>query len=118
MSIQLKRIYEQANKNDGTRVLVDRIWPRGVSKDEAKLDHWLKEIGPSSGLRKEFNHDPEKFPKFKDTYKQELESGEQKEQFDKLNDIVKNNSKVTILFAAKDEKHNQAVILKELLENY
>jgi len=116
MSIQLKRIYESANKNDGIRVLVDRIWPRGVSKDKAKLDYWLKGIGPSTKLRKDFNHDPEKFADFKEKYKQELKNGEQKEQLNQLKDIVKSNSKVTLLYGAKDEQHNQAVILKELLE--
>jgi len=116
MTIQIKRIYEEAEKKDGMRILVDRIWPRGISKDKAKLDLWIKEIGPSTDLRKWFNHDPEKFNDFKSMYKKELKNGEQKEAFEKLKEAAKENETVTLLFAAKDEEHNQARVLKEMLE--
>ena len=116
MSVKLKRIYEEASKNDGARILVDRVWPRGISKEKANLDEWLKEIGPSTELRKWFNHDPEKYSEFKKKYKKELKEGKQKEEVDKLKEIVKSESgPVTLLYAAKDEKHNQAQVLKELL---
>lgn len=111
--ITTKRIYEDASEDDGYRVLVDRIWPRGVSKDEAKLDEWMKEIAPSTELRKWFDHDPDKFDGFKKRYKKELEDHE-----DKLEELAEKSTdkKVTLLYGAKDEEHNQAVALKELLE--
>lgn len=117
MAINLKRVYEEANKKDGTRVLVDRVWPRGVSKEKANLTEWFKEIGPSTELRKWFDHDPDKYDEFKKKYKQELESGKQKEELDKLKDIVKNEKPVTLVYSAKDEKHNQAQVLKEILDH-
>jgi len=117
MSVKLKRIYEEANKDDGFRVLVDRVWPRGISKEKADLDEWLKEIGPSTDLRKWFNHDSEKYNEFKKKYKEELKEGKQKEQLDKLKEIVKKESgPVTLLYAARDEEHNQAQVLKELID--
>lgn len=116
MVIRVKRIYEASSDEDGMRILVDRIWPRGISKENAKLEGWLKEIAPSTELRKEFNHDPSKFPEFKKKYKEELESGEQRIQLEKLKQIIKTGNAVTLLYGAKDEKHNQAVVLKEVLE--
>lgn len=118
MPVQIKRIYEDVNQDDGVRVLVDRVWPRGMSKEKAKLDHWMKEIGPSSDLRKWFGHDPEKFADFKEKYKEELRSGDQQEELNKLKDVTKENNKnVTLLYSAKDEKHNQARVLKEILDH-
>lgn len=117
MAINLKRVYDETNKDDGTRVLVDRIWPRGVSKEKAELDEWFKEVGPSTELRKWFDHDPDKYDEFKKKYKQELKSGEQQEELDKLKKIVKNEKPVTLVFSAKDEKHNQAQVLKEILDH-
>lgn len=117
MAINLKRVYEEVNKKDGTRVLVDRVWPRGVSKEKANLTEWFKEIGPSTELRKWFDHDPDKYDEFKKKYKQELESGKQKEELDKLKGIVKNEKPVTLVYSAKDEKHNQAQVLKEILDH-
>jgi len=118
LSINVKRIYEDATPDDGIRILVDRLWPRGVSKEEAKLDEWLKEIGPSTELRKWFNHESSKFEQFKRRYKDELKSGDSKESFEKLEKIVKDQEgqQVTLLFGAKNETENQAVVLKEMLD--
>lgn len=113
MSIKLKRIYDEPAKNDGTRILVDRLWPRGISKENAKLDHWLKEIGPTDELRKSFHNDDLPFNKFKEKYLKELKSGEQKEALDELREIADKEKQITLLFAAKNEQENQAVILKE-----
>jgi len=112
--IATKRIYEDASNNDGYRVLVDRIWPRGVSKDDAKLDDWLKKIAPSDELRKWFDHDPDKFDEFKKRYKKELD-----ERVDKPEQLAKKSTekKITLLYGAKDEEHNHAVVLKEIIEN-
>lgn len=117
MTINIKRIYEKASEDDGIRILVDRLWPRGVSKEDAKLDEWLKEIGPSTALRKWFNHESSKFEEFKKRYKDELQSGDHQEALEKLKKIVKDHDEqqVTLLFGAKNETENQAVVLKEML---
>lgn len=118
MAIAIKRIYADIKQDDGVRILVDRVWPRGMSKEKAKLDYWMKEVGPSNELRKWFGHDPDKYPDFKDKYKQELADGEQKEELDKMKRIVKeNHDQVTLLFSAKDEQYNQARVLKEILDH-
>ena len=111
-SIALKRIYEAPSKDDGYRILVDRIWPRGVSKEDAKLDEWEKEIAPSTELRKWFDHIPERYEDFRKKYFDELES--KQEMVDKLKAIIK-VKKVTLLYGAKNEEMNQAVVLKEFL---
>lgn len=116
MVVKLKRIYEDAAQNDGKRILVDRIWPRGVSKEKAKLDEWFKEIGPSDDLRKWFNHEDDKFTEFERRYRKELQDGEQKAAYDALKDIQKENKTITLLYGAKNEKHNQAVVLKNMLD--
>lgn len=116
MSVKLKRIYEDKAKNDGKRILVDRVWPRGVSKEKAALDEWFKEIGPSKELRQWFDHAPDKFDQFKEKYKKELQNGEQKASYDKLKSIEKENKTITLVYAAKDKQHNQAQFLKEMLE--
>ena len=115
MAIYLKRAYDKVGEKDGKRVLVDRIWPRGKSKEELSIDHWLKDIAPSSDLRKWFDHDEDKFKEFEQKYKKELESGKQKEAFDELKELTKNHA-VTLIYGAKDTKHNQAVVLKKLLK--
>lgn len=116
MTIRLKRIYEIGDEI-GIRVLTDRIWPRGISKEIANLDYWLKDVAPTNELRKWFNHDTKLYGAFKEKYEKELhENQDQKEAFDELKEIIKNNDDVLLLFGAKDNKHNQAVILKELLE--
>jgi uncharacterized protein YeaO (DUF488 family) len=116
MSVQLKRIYEEPSKEDGSRILVDRIWPRGVSKEDANLDHWLKNIGPSNDLRKSFHQGDLSFDSFKRKYLEELKSGEQKEALEELKSIAIDEKKITLLFAAKNEE-NQAVVLKEEVLN-
>lgn len=118
MAVQIKRIYEEATEDDGVRVLVDRVWPRGVSKEKAQLDHWMKEVAPSNELRKWFGHDPEKYEAFKERYKKELKSGEQADQMEELKQLTKKHDKhILLLYAAKDEKHNQAKVLKEILDH-
>lgn len=116
MTVRTKRIYDEKHSTDGKRILVDRIWPRGVSKEDAALDEWLQEIGPSDELRKWFNHDEEKFDEFKKKYRKELQDGDQKASYDELKEIQKNNQTITLLFGAKNEKYNQAIVLKEMLE--
>lgn len=115
MAISIKRAYDKMEDTDGTRVLVDRIWPRGKSKKELSIDYWLKDLAPSTDLRKWFDHDEEKFKEFEQKYKKELESGKQKESFDQLKKIAKDDS-VTLIYGAKDTKHNQAVVLQKLLK--
>ena len=115
MPIRLKRAYDEIGADDGIRILVDRIWPRGVSKEDLQLDKWMKEIAPSDKLRKWFDHDPEKFGEFRRRYQQELDSnGERVRQ---LAEIARNQD-LTLVYGAKDREHNQAVVLKEYLENY
>ncbi|MFB9972416.1 DUF488 family protein [Allobacillus sp. SKP2-8] len=115
MTVQVKRIYEKSAKSDGKRVLVDGIWPRGVSKEEANLDEWLKEIAPSDDLRKWFDHDPDKFDSFKKKYKEELQSDEeQKKAYSELQKMIQKED-VTLLTATKEEEYNHAQVLKSLL---
>lgn len=113
MDIQIKRIYEDVSKNDGFRVLVDRVWPRGKSKNDAKLDEWMKEIAPSTELRKWFNHKEDRFPQFSEKYIAEL-----KTHPELITKLVKEGekNKITLLYGAKDEKYNQAVVLKKFIE--
>lgn len=110
--ILVKRVYEPAAKADGFRVLVDRIWPRGLSKADAHLDLWLREISPSTALRKWFNHDPVRWTEFQRRYHAEL--NDQKELVADLKGRAKEGT-VTLLYSAKDEQHNQAVALLRFL---
>jgi uncharacterized protein YeaO (DUF488 family) len=111
MSISLKRAYEPPAETDGTRVLVDRLWPRGVTKSKAKIDLWLKDVAPSTELRKWFGHDPERWPEFQKRYRAELKGNpalsELREQSRQGN--------ITLVYAARDELHNDAVVLKQVL---
>lgn len=113
MPIYTKRIYEKASKGDGLRILVDRLWPRGVSKKDAKVDLWLKEIAPSAELRTWFGHDPTKWHDFKSDYFLELEKNPQlvAQLLQKAQEGT-----ITLVFSAKEEKFNNAVALKEYLE--
>ena len=112
VTIAVKRVYEPPAKSDGFRVLVDRLWPRGISKENAKLDLWLPDIGPSTKLRQWFNHDPERWGEFQRRYNAELkELKEKKELVAELKGRAK-KGKVTLLYSAKDEAHNQAVALR------
>lgn len=111
-SVQVKRIYEEASPEDGFRMLVDRIWPRGISKESAKLDEWNKEIAPSTELRKWFDHKKERFEEFKLLYKEELEG--KKENLRRMKEIAQKEN-LTLLYAAKNTEMNQAVFLRDLI---
>lgn len=110
--IKVERVYNSSG-SDGFRILVDRLWPRGLSKDKVKLDLWLKEVGPSNELRKLFGHDPDKWDEFKDKFFQELDR--RKELIDQIVARAKEDD-VVLLFGAKDEKYNNAVALKEYID--
>jgi len=111
MKIKIKRVYEKPEKDDGKRILVDRLWPRGLTKEKACIDLWLKGIAPSTELRKWFGHDPAKWKEFRKRYSDELKKNE--EQVSLLKDQIKNGT-VTLVYGAKDEEHNEAFVLKEL----
>jgi uncharacterized protein YeaO (DUF488 family) len=113
MAFRLKRVYDNPAKSDGRRVLVDRVWPRGLTKEETKIDDWLKEIAPSTRLRKWFGDDPARWTEFKKRYAAELKG--QREQIEQLAQQARKRT-VTLLFGAKDIKHNNAVALKEYIE--
>lgn len=113
MNIRLKRAYERPEESDGARVLVDRIWPRGVLKDKAGLDEWMKDIAPSNGLRKWFNHDPGRWQEFVEKYFWELKG--HPDLVDRLVEMAK-NGRLTLVFGAKDQVHNNAAALKAYLE--
>lgn len=112
-TIKLKRAYEEPQRSDGQRVLVDRIWPRGVSKDTAQIDLWLKDIAPSKELRQWFGHKPERWAEFKKRYFSELNNNQ--EALKELKELL-GKPPVTFVFSARDEKHNNAVALKEYLQ--
>jgi uncharacterized protein YeaO (DUF488 family) len=112
-SIKLKRVYETPIKADGFRILVDRLWPRGIAKEKARVDLWLKDIAPSTELRTWFGHDPAKWEDFQKRYKQELMQN--KPVLENLRRIIKEQNKVTLVFAASDENHNNAVVLRTFL---
>lgn len=112
--INIKRVYEEPSEEDGYRVLIDRLWPRGVKKENAKLDEWLKTLSPSDDLRKWFNHEPEKFEQFKQLYTKEL--ADKKEELKRLKDLSTSKKCLTLVYAAKDELHNNAQVVSELLK--
>lgn len=110
MKIRIKRVYEQPDKHDGRRILVDRLWPRGLTKEKASVDLWLKDIAPSTALRKWFGHDPDKWEAFKERYLAELKNNREpirllKQELDK--------GDVTLVYGAKDKEHNEAVVIQE-----
>lgn len=112
MTIRLKRIYDPKADDDGVRVLVDRLWPRGISKQDAGIDLWLKDIAPSPELRRWFDHDPARWPEFSRRYREELQHNEA------VVDVLREKARrgiVTLLFAAKDDQRNNAVVLKDVL---
>ena len=113
MNVQIKRVYEEPSTSDGKRILIDRLWPRGLTKEKAKVDLWLKDIAPSTELRQWFGHDPSKWNEFKKRYHDELKKN--CEIIVKLIEQLK-TGKVTLVYGAKDEEHNDAVVLKEYLE--
>ncbi|MDD5712490.1 MAG: DUF488 domain-containing protein [Smithellaceae bacterium] len=111
--VKTKRIYDAASPADGRRVLVDRLWPRGLTKEAAAIDEWKKDIAPSDELRKWFAHDPAKWNEFRSRYRKELQ--EKKEALTELRREAKKGT-LTLLYAAHDQEHNNAVVLKELIE--
>src|SRR5271155_1406587 len=110
MRIEIKRVYEKPMDADGTRILVDRLWPRGLTKEKARVDIWLKEIAPSTELRKWFGHDPAKWSGFQARYAKELDT--KIALIEQLRQLAREGP-VTLLFGAKDELHNEAVLLKQ-----
>jgi uncharacterized protein YeaO (DUF488 family) len=112
-TIRLKRVYEPPTEDDGTRILVERLWPRGVSKAKAAIDLWLKEVAPSAELRKWYGHDPARWEEFRRRYRAELD-----DKGEVLSDLKRRlvEGPVTFVYAAKDESHNSALVLKEYLE--
>ncbi|GMA47272.1 DUF488 domain-containing protein [Tetragenococcus muriaticus] len=113
--LQTKRAYEDIETSDGKRVLVDRMWPRGVKKEKLQLSLWEKEVAPTNELRKTFGHDPQKFSWFKNEYKKELDNNDKTQAF--VNQIAEwlKKDNVTLIYGAKDKKENQAVVLKDYL---
>ena len=112
--IRIKRVYEPAAKQDGLRVLVDRLWPRGMTKEAAKADVWMKDVAPSAALRKWFGHEPEKWAAFQKRYRAEL--ADKKAMIAELKKMEKEHGTLTLLYGAKDEEHNQAVVLAGVLK--
>lgn len=111
MSISLKRAYDEPEPADGTRILIDRMWPRGVKKERARIDVWLKDVAPSTELRQWFGHDPERWAEFRNRYRTELEGSPALAELRKL----ARKGKVTLVYAARDEEHNNAVVLRGLI---
>jgi uncharacterized protein YeaO (DUF488 family) len=111
-NIRLKRAYDRPAAGDGKRVLIDRLWPRGVKKADAAIDDWMKELAPSTALRKWFGHDPARWHEFRRRYLRELQ--QHSEQLDRLRDLARQGP-VTLVFSARDEAHNDAVVLRDFL---
>ena len=114
--IQVKRVYEKPWRADGTRVLVDRLWPRGVSKSQAVVDAWLRDLAPSDGLRQWFHARPEAWAGFRKRYIKELSRPEAEKALDELYRLAGRRKRMTLLFASKNQRHNNAVVLKDLME--
>ena len=113
--IKIKRAYEKMDPDDGRRILVDRLWPRGIKKTEAGIGEWLKELGPSTELRRWFSHDPEKWPEFKKRYTQELSDHHKTELLENIAHDARVNN-ITLIYAAKDTEHNNARVLEEVIK--
>lgn len=121
MDIRLKRAYDEPGEDDGVRVLVDRLWPRGVTKEAAKLDLWLKDVAPSPELRSAWHHDPdghtpEHFEAFADDYRAELQSGVARQALTQLVELVTSVDRVTLVYGAKDREVNHVVVLRDAIE--
>jgi uncharacterized protein YeaO (DUF488 family) len=116
MSVSVKRIYDAALPSDGTRVLVDRLWPRGLTKDDAAVKFWLRDLAPSTELRQWFHANPDAWRMFRKRYLKELANEKASAAIDKLHQLAKSKGKVTLLYASRNEEHNNATVLKELLE--
>ncbi len=113
MNIKIKRIYEKKSNSDGYRILVDRLWPRGLTKSEAKIDLWLKEIAPSNGLRKWYHQNPNQWKQFKSKYNLELKNKSHLKL--QIKTLAKEYNTITFLYSAKDKDNNNAIVLKEIL---
>jgi uncharacterized protein YeaO (DUF488 family) len=116
MGVAVKRVYEKPARADGRRVLVDRLWPRGLPKEKAAVHAWLRELAPSDDLRRTLHEDPESWPSFRRRYLKELSRPEAAEALDKLHDLAEGTRQLTLLFASKDERRNNAVVLRDLLD--
>jgi uncharacterized protein YeaO (DUF488 family) len=116
MGVSLKRVYDAASPSDGTRVLVDRLWPRGLTKEDAAVKFWLRDLAPSTELRQWFHANPDASGMFRKRYLKELANEKASAAMDKLHQLVKSKGKVTLLYASRNEEHNNATVLKELLE--
>jgi len=116
MMIKIKRIYEEATPDDGARILVDRVWPRGISKDNAAIQNWFKDLAPSEKLRKWYDHDPEKWKKFRQRYRAELQAREKELVMRRLATLSRERP-VTLVYAARDRNHNNAVALRDFIAN-
>jgi len=116
--LRIKRIYEAIEEQDGYRVLTDRLWPRGIAKAKAAIDLWEKTVAPSTELREWFGHIPERFPEFTERYLQELEDNSDATKFVELCQKQLEKSNVTLLYGAKDELHNQAVVLQNFINQH
>ena len=116
MTFRIKRVYEDASRADGQRILVDRLWPRGLSKGQAALDAWLRDLAPSDELRHWFHARPETWLTFRKRYLKELAAPEAAEALDELYRLARRKKNLTLLFASRNEHHNNAVVLKELLD--
>jgi len=116
MAVVLKRVYDPPSTKDGARVLVDRLWPRGLSKESAKIKLWLKDVAPSDELRKWYHARPTQWPKFREKYLEELSSPEAMAALDQLHDLAETNKTLSLLYASRNTDHNNATVLKELLD--
>ena len=112
--VRLKRVYEAPAEGDGVRVLVDRLWPRGLKREEAALDHWLKEAAPSPELRRWFGHDPARWDEFRSRYVAELAANPG--NLAALRELIRGSGRLTLLYAARDTDHNHAVVLRDVLD--
>ena len=116
MPVAIKRVYESVSRTDGTRVLVDRLWPRGLTKERAAVDDWLRDLAPSDELRRWFHAQPEYWPAFRKKYLKELTKPECEPGLHRLYELAHKRKPLTLLFASKNETHNNATVLKELLD--
>ena len=116
MPVAVKRVYESVSRSDGARVLVDRLWPRGLRKSEIAMHEWLRDLAPSDTLRKWFHAQPERWLVFRKRYLKELARPEAEKDLQKLYRLARKKKRLTLLFASKNEKHNNAVVLKALLD--
>ncbi|HMG08407.1 MAG TPA: DUF488 family protein [Mucilaginibacter sp.] len=112
-NLPIKRIYEPADKADGVRILVDRLWPRGMTKERAQIDQWMKDVAPTTALRKQFHQNPQNWPGFEHDYIAELQ---QQENVKELAELIQKHETVTLLYAANNEQQNHALILQQFLQ--